>query len=1048
MAFSRIKKTFSKLIKKLKNQRKQDEAQTEPDGSSRSDGPSFPISGDSEDSGGGHLIERGPVSERTEGGIASLPENDRLLKNDEPTGELLNLAFELFLSALAESDAIKNSPTSVFLVYAHDNKNLSPKREADAEKAQKIIEWLKSLRSKIRSDRSPLIRDSLSIRGTDESGAHNILSNQLCLLPNSGNVSSSVDKVILCSSELLQSYQEDSIMRKYIEDIKDFYKSKNDHENYAGKAYNDLEIGLRRIAARYIGLPSVRPAGTAPPPAHTDNGFHHVVTEMAFIQIRAECDSKLRDSIIPVILNGPTDQFDKLQIYIPLAASSEEWVFHEAQILHEAFFKILKRVFVDLTSAIDEFKHHYLKCIDALRKEASSSSISKQNFTTTVQTEIGNALDKVIRDKLATYRSILGGYDLHRFAASLRPLLDRCEIDLNDAHNALKEYYDKPNRLTIERISGEPLPMDHCYINLAIVERNNNEIFVQQSSAFSRLDRFETDEVSKGARVSLPELFSPRKDPGGRTISPKRILIRGDAGVGKTTLCKKIVYDYINNKIWPNLFGCILWVSLRRLKGKGEKPYKLLDLIHDIYFPEKWNGEALASTLANSIESSDPSTKSSTTLFLLDGLDEVSSEVNSDNAIGAFLRYLLQMPNVIITSRPHRLDKSKIGSLDLDLETTGFRQEQVEAYIENSQIVNDADKAREIKIFLKSNPLMQGLVRIPIQLDALCFSWSPVNYSKSNLKTMTNIYKAIEWKLWQKDISTLNKVSQNGRPLDETAVKDSRPSEIDREVTEEKNLLGGLAFIGLYNNIIEFDDKNRDQICVNLSDQHLKLPPVCNDVLKRSSFLRTADKTLPDMQQSYHFLHLTFQEYFAARYFVNCWAEESDLQYLSLNSADEPSSLSPQDFLRREKYNSRYNIFWRFVTGLIQAHRKLRLLNFFQLLEDTPQDLLGPAHQRLIMTSLCEIDMSNSETSLSDFKAFREIVDNRLYEWLLFEIKFQNQLSSFYTSNVPEYLLGRLLGDPDNQAKVSALTILRGNPKYFLARGAEDSFTSSASLSS
>jgi hypothetical protein len=42
-----------------------------------------------------------------------------------------------------------------------------------------------------------------------------------------------------------------------------------------------------------------------------------------------------------------------------------------------------------------------------------------------------------------------------------------------------------------------------------------------------------------------------------------------------------------------------------------------------------------------------------------------------------------------------------------------------------------------------------------------------------------------------------------------------------------------------------------------------------DDVLDRLSFLHTSDASVQD--KSYHFLHLTFQEFFAAQYFVRCW---------------------------------------------------------------------------------------------------------------------------------------------------------------------------------
>jgi GTPase SAR1 family protein len=47
--------------------------------------------------------------------------------------------------------------------------------------------------------------------------------------------------------------------------------------------------------------------------------------------------------------------------------------------------------------------------------------------------------------------------------------------------------------------------------------------------------------------LSLKTLFEPRKQSEDKAIRPRQILIHGHAGVGKTTLCKKIMYDYLHH---------------------------------------------------------------------------------------------------------------------------------------------------------------------------------------------------------------------------------------------------------------------------------------------------------------------------------------------------------------------------------------------------------------------------------------------------------------------------------------------------------------------
>ncbi|KAM7209828.1 hypothetical protein V8F06_014791 [Rhypophila decipiens] len=105
--------------------------------------------------------------------------------------------------------------------------------------------------------------------------------------------------------------------------------------------------------------------------------------------------------------------------------------------------------------------------------------------------------------------------------------------------------------LQIERLSGVLLPINQCYINLAILERPDDKtshsaeaVGAQKASPFSLHARLKVKTPKKAIQVTLPTLFEPRKARDGTEKRPRRILIRGQAGVGKTTLCKKIVYEF------------------------------------------------------------------------------------------------------------------------------------------------------------------------------------------------------------------------------------------------------------------------------------------------------------------------------------------------------------------------------------------------------------------------------------------------------------------------------------------------------------------------
>jgi hypothetical protein len=167
-------------------------------------------------------------------------------------------------------------------------------------------------------------------------------------------------------------------------------------------------------------------------------------------------------------------------------------------------------------------------------------------------------------------------------------------------------------RLRIKRLSGQLLNMDKCYINLAISEKSDitntqdrsetdlepAEDSAKAASPFSLAARLKVERSSAAGQVQLQGLFNERGGRNGEKRRPSRVLIRGRARVGKTTLCKKIVHDFIHRKMWHGLYDRILWVPLRNLKqADRQKPgYNLGDLlIHE--FLDVPHSEPLASAL-------------------------------------------------------------------------------------------------------------------------------------------------------------------------------------------------------------------------------------------------------------------------------------------------------------------------------------------------------------------------------------------------------------------------------------------------------------------
>jgi NACHT, LRR and PYD domains-containing protein 3 len=476
-------------------------------------------------------------------------------------------------------------------------------------------------------------------------------------------------------------------------------------------------------------------------------------------------------------------------------------------------------------------------------------------------------------------------------------------------------------------------------------------------------------EPEKLTRVPLDKLFSPPRDG---VDAAQQILIKGRAGAGKTTLCQMIIHDFYHDDPWKwkALFDRILWLPLRKLKGRQVAGYNLESLIFDEYLSQVEKGKLLAHEVFSEIER----TSGKRTLFILDGLDEVYQDFDSRAPMAEFFQHLLNQTNVIITTRPHdtvpRGLEAWLDAPKFELEIIALDSEQVQAYV-NHIFQSDPDKARSIKDFLQGHELMESLIQIPIQLDILCYIWEK-NVSKDSITTMTGLYEAIELRMWKKHILKREK-STNA-----TELKDLDRFQLKSWVESEIHFVELPAFLGLYNNISDFGTQQRVKI-----ERIAPLQPgrSLDSILAKLSFLRTSDGS---GQRVYDFLHTTFQESFAAQYFIRKFVKGETLECLLLGEGSNKKLVDTAQFIEEEKYNPRYEIFWRFVTDLLQLEgNKDKLELFFKKIDAEPRDLLGPAHQRLVMRCFGEIVPGK----LPDYSDRRSYMEFELFRWVSVELR-------------------------------------------------------------
>ncbi len=937
--------------------------------------------------------------------------------------------FKMILKQFQDLNLCQSS-SKLFLVYAHDNGALKERGiHAHADKSQKFITWLSQLHVNLYSDRTASGHQAIPRPPAqqNEAEANDILASQLCLLPNHEG---SAKHVVLCGSGVLGHYMASPYYQRYSAALQKAYA-----EQAASGDMQKIEEALRQVVHANLKQPD----------------FHHVLTELAFLQIRS-ARQKEAHGVIPMLLNGTAEQCfpafihesTRIRIEDPIWCKPSNWhgQTYQDEGAYIGFFKLLKRLFVTRESCISQMeKEIYHACLKKLRGDRAHT-LSAEDFSLFLNQTCVTALDALRLSHSADLRDI----DIQKAYESLRAEIKGEALVSPDQLRSILEASYSAKRLAIQRLSGSPLPMEHCYINLAIVEGEREKVREEEEKQlkgeegpkeskeeaaqnyFYRLPSAEAIHSNPQKLVPLEKIFEPRALSENKTVrlnegktailaadkseSPKRILIRGRAGVGKTTLSKKIVYEYTRNGQWRDRFDYVLWIPLRTLKGKTH--CDLVTLFHELYFQSHPEGQALAKTLAAQINE-DAKDK---TLFVLDGWDEVAQEWGENTPMFGFLKQLLNQPAVVITSRPY-VNLARVDSMNLELETVGFSAENVNVYLDNPDIV-PTEKAEEIKPFIKDNAFIHELINVPIQLDALCYSWEEIKRLQQETKgsvTVASLYQAMMNKLWRKDMLRLDK-QKEGEPLTERYVSMlENTAQIEQLVQVEHDFLSILAFNGLQRNQIEFDQGDLRRLFGLFGKQGVAWPVSLEDNLAKLSFLHGDESEAS--HRSYHFMHLTFQEFFAAKFFarhlqIHVSTIQPSHRIQATDISIKPNTEELASFIAMHKYNPRYEIFWWMVAGLLNGEA---LERFFKLLRQEPRDLIGLRHQHLMMGCLNEARDQLSSTTIDK-------LEREFRQWLDVEIKEEEQINAYSHLGSQRIFPENVLVQRLSQPKVSKVRII------------------------
>ena len=435
-------------------------------------------------------------------------------------------------------------------------------------------------------------------------------------------------------------------------------------------------------------------------------------------------------------------------------------------------------------------------------------------------------------------------------APSFKQMKKRVQKVTKRPYKDLKSPFDDPGE-------GRDLKLDEIFTNLIVYKGRAHYNFSGDRGEQLK----EYHKANENLRPTRPgDIFDAEK---------QKILVVGRPGIGKTMFSTKILRDWASdnllNETQKSQIDFAFLIKLRMFNST-DKELNLRELLdHSEYSTalseDTWN------YICNNPER---------VLIIFDGFDEYSrkTEINNDDLhyrnneedrmpVHFLLKKIvsgniLTGATVLTTTSPNSVSCIRSLHFDKTVEILGFRTEQVEDYVRKFT-KGDGQKANTITQHIHSNLNLLAFCYTPANCFIICsclFQLLSKSASPGLLPiTLTKIYSiAVKYFYFRHYHSEKVSSVENNflKPFEKLS------SSVQREFTR----LGKIAFDGINEGKLIFESAEFNNL-------------ECNGLFHRLP--DTRDDPLAERREQYCFLHLTIQEFLAAKYLVDTYSSE-DLQ--------------------------------------------------------------------------------------------------------------------------------------------------------------------------
>ena len=373
----------------------------------------------------------------------------------------------------------------------------------------------------------------------------------------------------------------------------------------------------------------------------------------------------------------------------------------------------------------------------------------------------------------------------------------------------------------------------------------------------------------------------PTETGTSSTECPKRILIEGAPGIGKTVLAKEIAYQWATNEILTEI-KIVFLIYLRDPQLQSITTTKQLVEYMSMGCLDDEQITTFNQYLVN--------TKGQQLCIVMDGFDEYPTSLQKNSFIVNIIKgVVLPEAIVVITSCP-TATVSLHDRVDRRIDILGLPKEERDKYIALT-FENSPEKKAELEKYLKQQPVINGLCFVPLHLAILLYLFQQGNLPETLTEMnesfiLHTIYRHLErYELTLSD--TVDKLENVPKPILNIVYN-----------------LSELAFQGLQQNKLVFTFDEIKQKCPSINEMVGAINGFgLLQAVKHYSFKGAGTTT------SFNFLHYTMQEYLAALHVSNLPSEQQ-------------SSLMKKTF-----WNGHYNFMWMMFVGIVGINSEV-FLNF------------------------------------------------------------------------------------------------------------------------